>query len=206
MNHPVPRPVSIVGSLLARQGNRGPPTSLLLEVCRVKFVGRTACHPLAQGNRSAYKSPMTPLFAALHYVALALGFAGVFYRGRSLSEVLSKTTAPLANVYFGDNLWGLASILWIATGLMRATGNYEKGLQFYMHSPWFWLKMGLFGVVFLLEIYPMVTLIKWRMAKKTESTAGDRPTLQRLATLNHLEMTLVLVIPFVASIMARGGI
>jgi putative membrane protein len=63
--------------------------------------------------------------------------------------------------------------------------------------------MALFVVVVLLEIRPMVTLMRWRAVVRgggTPDTSGARA----LYTLNHVELTLVVVIVFVASFMARG--
>jgi putative membrane protein len=63
--------------------------------------------------------------------------------------------------------------------------------------------MTLFGIIFLLEIRPMVTFIRWRRALGrglTVDTSGART----LYTLNHVELAIVVVMVFVASLMARG--
>jgi len=88
--------------------------------------------------------------------------------------------------------------LWIVTGLLRAFGGLEKGAPFYLNSRLFWTKLGLFGLVFVLEIWPMMTFIRWRR----QLGRGQRPDTSRAALfsrLNHLEMALVVVIVFVAS-------
>jgi putative membrane protein len=68
-------------------------------------------------------------------------------------------------VLFADNLWGLAALLWLITGLWRAFGGLEKGSDFYLHDAAFLVKMGLFTLVFALEVRPMLTLIRWRIQK-----------------------------------------
>src|SRR5207245_241389 len=63
-----------------------------------------------------------------------------------------------------DTVWGIAALLWLATGLARAFGGLEKGSAFYLASPLFWLKITLFATVALLEAWPMATFIRWRRA------------------------------------------
>lgn len=65
--------------------------------------------------------------------------------------------------------------------------------------------MVLFFGVFIIEINPMDTFIKWRVAKKTEVHSSDFSKLQTLSKINTLEAIVVLLIPFVATIMARGS-
>lgn len=141
------------------------------------------------------------LVSSLHLLALAIGLPAVFLRGRALKGRLDAD--GLRRLLAADNVWGIAAILWIATGLLRAFGGLEKGTGFYLRSPLFWTKMALFGIVFLLEIRPMVTFIRWRRALRrglTVDTSGART----LYTLNHIELAIVVVMVFVASLMARG--
>lgn len=63
--------------------------------------------------------------------------------------------------------------------------------------------MSLFLVVFVLEIQPMVTFIRWRIAKDRAAELVGKAPLDRLITLNDVET--VLVIPFAAALMARGA-
>lgn len=148
---------------------------------------------------------MTTFLAALHYIALAVGFAGVLYRGRQMKNILNGSVKTTKDLLLADNLWGVAALLWVVTGFMRVFGTYEKGPQFYLESHWFYLKMVLFFGVVILELYPMITFIKWRIAKKTEANSSDFSKLHRLAKINTIETTVVLLIPFVATIMARGS-
>ena len=65
--------------------------------------------------------------------------------------------------------------------------------------------MALFLVVFLLEIRPMVTFIKWRVALRKGGSPTTGARLEALVRLNDLELALVILIPFVATLMARGA-
>jgi putative membrane protein len=141
------------------------------------------------------------IVSALHVLALALGLAAVFLRGRALKAPLDDR--GIARVLAADNVWGIAGLLWITTGLLRAFGGLEKGAAFYLSSHLFWTKMALFVAVLLLEILPMATFIRWRIRRgrrQPPDVSGGR----LLYTLNHLELALVVVIVFVAAFMARG--
>jgi putative membrane protein len=139
--------------------------------------------------------------SALHLLALALGLPGVFLRGRALKGRLDQD--GLRRLFAADTVWGVAAALWLATGLLRAFAGLEKGSDFYLRSHLFWLKMALFALVVLLEIRPMVTLIRWRAVVRTGGTP-DTSAARTLYHLNHVELALVVVIVFVASFMARG--
>ncbi len=78
-----------------------------------------------------------------------------------------------------------------------------RGADFYLHSPLFWTKMALFLVVLLLEIRPMITFIRWRI-KLGRGEAIDTSAARTLYTINHIELAIVVVMVFVASLMAHG--
>ena len=103
------------------------------------------------------------IVSALHVLALALGLAAVYMRGRALKGPLDA--AGLRRLFTADSLWGVAALIWLGTGLLRAFGGLEKGTQYYLTSNLFWTKMILFVIIILLEIWPMVTFIGWRMAR-----------------------------------------
>jgi len=141
------------------------------------------------------------IVSALHVLALALGLPSVYLRGRALKGPLDRD--GLRRLLAADAVWGIAAGLWIATGLLRAFGGLEKGSQFYLQSPLFWTKMALFATVIILEIWPMVTFIRWRGALRRGETP-DTSRARALYLVNHVEMGLVVLIVFVASFMARG--
>jgi len=102
-----------------------------------------------------------------------------------------------------DNVWGVAALLWIASGLGRVFyGGKEP--SFYWRNGFFWVKMGLFGLVFLLELAPMRTFIRVRRAQTRGSALPACPigTYQRI---NAIELWLIVTIVFVAAFMARGA-
>ena len=149
--------------------------------------------------------------SALHVLALSFGFSGLFLRGMRLRELAKDrgNAAARASLLRADNVWGLAALLWIVTGLVRAFAGLEKQPDFYLRNGFFWVKMGLFGLVFALEIRPMVAFIRWRIAKGRGADAAAAAVaaapLAVFVRLNDAETVLVLVIPFVAALMARGA-
>jgi uncharacterized membrane protein len=99
-----------------------------------------------------------------------------------------------------DNVWGVAAMLWIASGLGRVFfGGREP--RFYWHNGFFWVKLGLFGVVFALELAPMITFIRVRTACKRGTTL-PRFSIEAYRRINAVE---VVAIVFVAAFMARGA-
>jgi putative membrane protein len=144
---------------------------------------------------------VSAIFSALHLLALGIGLFAVSTRGRELAGRLDD--AALKRVFRADALWGIAAVLWLVTGSARAFGPLEKGTDYYLHNPLFHVKIGLFLLVFLIELWPMTALIRWRGAIKR----GEAPDLSRaklFARLSHLEAALVTAIVFVAAFMARG--
>jgi putative membrane protein len=142
------------------------------------------------------------LLSTLHLLALAIGLPGVFLRGKAL-RALQKDPTAVERVLTADNLWGVAALLWLATGLTRAFAGFEKGSGFYLNSGAFLVKMGLFGAVLLLELWPMATFIRWRI-RKAKGLALDTSRALPLSRVNDAELLLTLAMPLVASMMARG--
>ena len=141
------------------------------------------------------------LMSALHLLALGLGLPSVVLRGAALRGALDA--AAQRRVLLADTFWGVAALLWIATGLLRAFGGLEKGSDFYLASPLFWTKMGLLGAVLLLELWPMATFIGWRIALAKRRGADTRHA-RALYAVNLVQIGLVVAMVFTASLMARG--
>src|SRR5215470_18952608 len=124
---------------------------------------------------------LAAVFSALHLLALGLGLGSVWMRGRALrSAVLDE--AAIRRVLAADNVWGLAAILWIGTGLTRVLAGLDKETAFYVHNGLFWVKMGLFLLVFVLEVRPMLTFIRWRAVR----SRGGAPNTSGVAVLARI--------------------
>ena len=96
--------------------------------------------------------------------------------------------------------------------MIRAFAGLEKTSGFYLRNGFFYTKMTLFALVLVLELRPMVTFLRWRIARRkgsvpvasSSTSASASASLPALIRLNDLEVAIVVLIPFVASLMARG--
>ena len=149
------------------------------------------------------------ILSALHLLALAIGLPAVVLRARALRDVSEAgergTAEPAAvrRVLAADAWWGIAAVLWLLTGPARAFGPMEKGTAYYLASPLFYLKLGLFALIFAIEIAPMATFIRWRMGLGRAVSPDPGPA-RFFAALSWAEAALVVAIVFVAAFMARG--
>jgi putative membrane protein len=141
------------------------------------------------------------LLAATHLLALGIGLGAVWARGRALRGIVDG--AALRRAFAADAWWGVAAVLWLATGLTRLLAGTDKSTSYYLRNPLFHVKMGLFLVVLALEIWPMITLIRWRRAMGRNQTAAFGAA-HRIARISTIEAFLIVVIVFVAVALARG--
>ena len=139
--------------------------------------------------------------SAIHMLTLALGLGAVFARGRALARPLDE--AGWQRLLAADNAWGLAAALWIASGFGRVFFG-GKDPAFYWRNGFFWIKMALFGLVFVLEMRLMVTFMQVRSARRRGTTAPAFPV-DMYRRINSAELVLVVAIVFAAAFMARGA-
>lgn len=140
-------------------------------------------------------------FAAIHLLALGIGLGAVWARGRTLGGELDA--GGLRRVFHADSWWGIAALLWVTTGLVRAFGGLEKGSAYYLQNHLFWGKMALLGLVLLLELRPMVLLIRWRV-RLARGEQPDTRAAPALARISFIQAVLVVLMVLAAAGMARG--
>jgi putative membrane protein len=143
--------------------------------------------------------------AVLHLLALAIGLPAIVARTRAFARLRHDRTW-LPRVFAADNAWGLSALLWVGTGLWRAFGSTEKASAYYWHQPIFWLKMGLLGAIFVLELAPMVTLIRWRLAGRRGGPADAALTglAPVFAAISAVQVVLTVAMVITATLLARG--
>jgi putative membrane protein len=98
------------------------------------------------------------------------------------------------------------------TGLWRYLGSTEKSTAYYNANHIFLTKMTLFVAVLALEVWPMMTLIRWRAAlgrAGSQSAAGsvamvDAEKAKKAARISYIEGGIVTVMILTAVAMARG--
>lgn len=141
------------------------------------------------------------VLAALHLLGLGIGLGAVWARRRALLGPLDPP--GLRRVFYADAWWGASAGLWIATGLLRAFGGFEKGAAYYLHNHLFLTKMGLLVAILFLEMGPMMGLIRWRR----ELARGLAPETGRAAAYARTSLVqaiLVVLMVILATGMARS--
>jgi len=140
--------------------------------------------------------------AWLHLLALGIGLGGVWGRARALHDSLRDPPDARAvrRALIADTWWGVAAAIWIVTGVWRLVGSTEKGTAYYLANHAFYAKMALFLAILALEVWPMLTLIRWRMGK-SEPHARD---VGRIEVISYVECALVIAMVLAAVSMARG--
>lgn len=141
------------------------------------------------------------LLAAVHLLALGIGLGAVWSRGRALRGPLDP--AGLRRVFHADAWWGIAAVLWIATGVPRAFGGLEKGTAYYLGNHIFLTKMVLLIIILALEVWPMISLIKWRI-RMGRGLPVDTGAARAFARTSFAQAALVILMVFAATAMARG--
>lgn len=143
--------------------------------------------------------------ASAHLLALAIGMMATVMRGSALRE--PPAVESLRRGLRMDVIWGIAAALWVVTGLWRLFGATEKPTAFYMDNLWFHVKMSLFVLIVLLEIWPMLTLTRWRKLARSGAAPASFMTQaigKRIALIGHIQATLALGMVVAAVSMARG--
>lgn len=134
--------------------------------------------------------------AALHVLGIAMALAGVVWRARALWR------DDLPGALSADNLWGVAALLMLSTGLIRLFG-FDLPLEWYLANPMFHAKMGVLALVLALEVWPMVSLIALRV-RQFRGAAATLAHRTGLAWVSVVQAALVVLMPFLASMMVRG--
>ena len=141
------------------------------------------------------------IVAAVHLLGMALALGAAASRARAFDGHLD--TAGVQRVLRADNYWGLSALILLGTGLWRAFGGLEKGTPFYLDSNLFWIKMGLFVTVLILEVGPMIALIKWRAALR-QSAFVDTSRAAVFARISATQAVIVGLMVVAAAGMARA--
>lgn len=98
-----------------------------------------------------------------------------------------------------DGVYGASAGLLLLAGAGRLAFG-AKGWAFYAGNPIFWAKLGLFAAIGLISIVPTLRYQRWRRAA-TPPDDSARVSVRRWV---HAQAGLLLVIPLMAALMARG--
>lgn len=142
------------------------------------------------------------IFAYLHFLAAFGIVSTVFYVWLTFNRNLTYIEAR--NIQRCDRWYGIFAAVILVVGFLRVY-RFEKGSDFYLSNPFFFVKVGLFIVIGLLSIYPTVKFLAWR--KHTQQNMPPSISDKEFSSISlvlNLELSLLLVLILAASLMAKG--
>ena len=140
--------------------------------------------------------------AYIHYLGIILCFGALLYERIFLKVDLNKKEA--VNMIIADVIYGIAGLAILITGILRVK-YFGQGGEFYLNNPIFWFKVSVFGIVGLLSLYPTTTYIFWAIPlSKNELPIISDNVVKRFKFIISTELTCFAMMPFLATLMARG--
>jgi len=142
------------------------------------------------------------LTAYWHFLGMMLLMATLLAEHVTLQPQMTRL--HIQRLAMIDLFYGIAAGIVFLTGLLRFA-YFGKGIHFYLGNPLFYVKVGMFLLVALISVYPTRRFLAWRkMLTQGDPPALDPHTVTRLRIVIRLELGLLLVIPLLAVLMARG--
>jgi len=142
------------------------------------------------------------LIAFAHLLGVVLAVPTVLARGLLLRRAHVDTRSKDLALHI-DGWWGLSALVVLPTGLYRVF-TLGKGVSFYVNNPYFLAKMAVFGLVFALELWPMIVLIQERIVMRRGASILTERRARAFAIVSFLQTALLVVALFCATMMARG--
>ncbi len=134
---------------------------------------------------------------AVHYLGFALMMSALVLEMNLFKPQVSGAVArKLARA---DALYGISALAVLATGLLRLF-VYGKPVSYYGHNFLFHIKVTLFLVAILISIFAAIKFIRQRSARDDEKVIYPGV----IGVLIKVELALLVIIPFLAVMMAHG--
>ena len=144
----------------------------------------------------------TALMAFLHHVLAFTLTACLVYEFIAYRKDMG--IAEIRRIQRADLVYGISAGLLVLVGLLRVF-FFEKGVNFYINNPFFWVKMITFLLVGLLSIDPTIRYIRWnRTLRQGGLPEISEPEYRRTRLLLWLEVIGIAIILLAAPMMARG--
>ncbi len=142
------------------------------------------------------------LIAYFHYLGMMSLLAALVTEHALIGGELDSRRAR--QLVFTDRVHWISIAVMLVSGLLRTTW-FGKGIAFYTGSPLFHAKMTLFAAVVLLAVYPTLKFLDLRRSIQ-DGMAPRLPAgvIGRVTLLLRMELIVVIVLPLLAVIMARG--
>lgn len=134
----------------------------------------------------------------IHFISIFTIVGSLVAEHLLLKKTMSR--AEISKLAKIDAVYGLAALTLLAAGLMLWLGSYGKPAIYYNQNWVFHLKLGLFALLGISSIYPTVFFIKQRKGNPEEIIAIPA----KIFWILRFELLLMLIIPLLAGLMARG--
>lgn len=114
------------------------------------------------------------------------------------------TPAAVRRVSLYDLFYFLSAMVVLGTGLLRLFYG-AKGVDFYLHNPWFHAKVGVFVLIALCSLPPTFAIARWRkQARRLPDYVPPPSELKAARRWVMIEAHLLILLPLCAVMMARG--
>ncbi len=137
------------------------------------------------------------LIRYLHFISIFVVFAAVLGQHLVLRGTITRARVGVAQRF--DIAYAISVVLVLATGLAQWFW-IGKGAAFYSSNPVFHTKLTLFLIIGIVSIYPSVFLGKNRKGDPSEEIVIP----PALVWSVRIELVLLLVMPLLATLMAKG--
>ena len=140
--------------------------------------------------------------AYIHYLSFMFCFGALVFERISIKSSPNREEA--ISMVVADIIYGLAGVALLISGIYRVI-KFGQGSDFYTQNPIFWTKIVIFAFVGSLSLYPTITYVLWAIplskGKLPDVTAN---LVARLRLIINIELIGFSLIPFFATLMARG--
>ena len=134
----------------------------------------------------------------IHFISIFTIVGTLVSEHLLLKKMMSR--AEIGRLSRIDAVYGLAALSLLAAGFTLWFGGVGKPTQFYSGNWIFHTKISLFLLVGILSIYPTMFFIRNRKGPADEVIAVPKS----IFWLLRFELLLLLIIPFLAGLMAKG--
>ena len=140
--------------------------------------------------------------AYVHYLSFMLAFGALAVESQTLKKDLGLEDAW--RLVIADTIYGLSATTVLITGILRVL-YFGKGQDYYLSSPIFYTKVGIFVIVGLLSLYPTFSFISWiKTLRDRQPPNLELSKVQILSWMIRGELMGLVLIPLFAALLARG--
>jgi len=140
--------------------------------------------------------------AYVHYLSFMLAFGALAVESQTLKKDISLEDAW--RLVIADTIYGLSATTVLITGILRVL-YFGKGQDYYLSSPIFYTKVGIFVIVGLLSLYPTFLFISWiKTLRDRQPPSLELSQVQILSWMIRGELIGLVLTPLFATLLARG--